>query len=189
MRWIVVMLALFLAVPLSVPAQADPSVLARLAEPHTHAIMRHALAPGSGDPENFDLFDCATQRNLSDDGRRQAARAGDMLRAAGVQIDAVWSSFYCRNLETAELMAMGAAQTLSNLNFFGRDKSSNRRRTQAVIAAMAEMPDDQTLLVVGHSANIEAITGTRPISGEVQVVRITPDGAVTLLGRVEVPVF
>ena len=91
---------LLVAVSLGGAVKAGEAILERLGEPRTHAIMRHALAPGSGEPENFDLFDCATQRNLSADGIRQAGRAGDMVRAAGVGIDHVWSSMYCRNMDT-----------------------------------------------------------------------------------------
>ncbi|MEM1298359.1 MAG: histidine phosphatase family protein [Pseudomonadota bacterium] len=173
----------------TVSAEADEAILKRLAEPNTHAIMRHALAPGRGEPEDFDLSDCATQRNLSVDGVRQAGRAGDMVRAAGVDINQIWSSLYCRNMDTAREMALGEITRKSSLNFFGQDKSSNRRRTEAIAQELASMPSQETILVVGHSRNIEALTGTRPLSGEIQVVRFAPDGTVTLLGSVEVPVF
>lgn len=185
MRCVVLLLASLLAGP----ALAGEEILKRLAEPNTHAIMRHALAPGSGEPPGFDLSVCETQRNLSDDGRRQAGRAGDMVRAAGVAIDQVWASLYCRNKDTARLLDLGEVRTMSNLNFFGQDQSSNKRRTAAVIADLAAMAPAETVMVVGHSSNIEALSGTRPLSGEIQVVHIAPDGTVTLLGSVEVPVF
>lgn len=184
-RLTIFLLALFL----SFPALAGEAILERLAEPRTHAVMRHALAPGSGEPENFDLLDCATQRNLSDDGIRQAQRAGDMVRKAQVRIDLVLSSMYCRCFDTAREMAIGDVEKRSNLNFFGQDKSSNRRRTVAVLEELAALPPDQTAMVVGHSSNIEALTGTRPLSGEIQVVRVAEDGSVELLGSVEVPIF
>lgn len=182
--------AILLAFLITMPVVADEAgILARLDEPRTHALMRHALAPGSGEPEGFDLSDCATQRNLSDDGRRQAGRAGDMMRAAGVSVGQVWSSLYCRCIDTARAMDLGAVETRSDLNFFGQDQSSNRRRTEAVRAALAAVPPDETVLVVGHSANLEALTGTRPLSGEIQVVHVAETGEITLLGSVRVPVF
>ena len=179
-----------LAVCLAMPAWADDrAVLARLDEPRTHALMRHALAPGSGEPEGFDLSVCATQRNLSEDGRRQARRAGDMLREAGVTPAQIWTSLYCRCVDTAREMDLGAVTRKSDLNFFGQDKGSNRRRNAAVRAALAAVQPEETVLVVGHSANLEDLTGTRPLSGEIQVVRVAETGEITLLGRVKVPVY
>lgn len=171
------------------PALAGEEILARLAEPRTHAVMRHALAPGSGETENFDLFDCATQRNLSQDGVRQAQRAGDLVRKAGVQVDHVWSSFYCRCLDTARELELGPVERRSDLNFFGQDEGSNRRRTVAILKELAALPPGETAIVVTHSSNATALTGVRPLSGEIQVVRVTESGELELLGSVEVPVF
>ena len=174
---------------LALPAAADPAVLARLAEPGTHAIMRHALAPGTGDPENFDIARCETQRNMSEDGRRQARRAGEMLRAAGVRIDVVWSSRYCRCVETAELMEMGEVQTLGALRSFSGASYQGPTRTRELREALMALDPGQTAFMVTHNVNVEAFTGTRPISGEIQVIHVSDSGKVTLLGRVEVPVY
>ena len=89
-------------------AAADEAALWQaLRSPGHFAIMRHALAPGGGDPDNFQLRDCATQRNLSDDGRDQAKRIGARLRANGVATAKVYSSQWCRCLETARLLGFG----------------------------------------------------------------------------------
>ncbi|MEM6489126.1 MAG: histidine phosphatase family protein [Pseudomonadota bacterium] len=167
-------------------ALAD-AALAQLAEPRTHALMRHALAPGSGDPADFSLDDCATQRNLSDLGRAQARRAGDMLRASGMAIDAVWSSAWCRCRETAELMALGPVETVTALNSFSRARHTRPARLRGTREALAALPDARTVLMVSHNVNIEALTGTRPINGEIQVVRVAAGGRLALLARVEVP--
>ncbi|MEM9781789.1 MAG: histidine phosphatase family protein [Pseudomonadota bacterium] len=169
--------------------RADPALLARLAEPRTHAVMRHALAPGSNDPAGFVLRDCTTQRNLDDNGRRQARRAGAMLRAAGVRIDRLWSSLYCRCLETARLMDLGPVVEQPFLNSFIRTPHRRVARTRELTEALDGLDPAETTLLVTHNVNAEAFTGTRPISGEIQVVRLGEDGGVTLLGRVEVPVF
>ncbi len=58
-----------------------------------HILMiRHALAPGNGDPVNFRIGDCSTQRNLDDRGRMQARAIGDWLRSKGIAKARVYSS-------------------------------------------------------------------------------------------------
>ena len=47
-------------------------------------MLRHALAPGIGDPADFQLDDCSTQRNLNEEGRAQAKAIGAWLRARGI---------------------------------------------------------------------------------------------------------
>ena len=82
--------------------------------------MRHATAPGTGDPAEFQLDDCATQRNLSAVGREQARATGARLRAAGITSAEVYSSQWCRCLETARLLGLGEVLELPALNsFFG----------------------------------------------------------------------
>lgn len=81
-------------------------------------LMRHALAPGIGDPAAFERGDCATQRNLSDEGRAQAVAIGEALRQRGVRVDAVYSSHWCRVRETAELMALGEVTPVAWLDSF-----------------------------------------------------------------------
>ncbi|MEM8792608.1 MAG: histidine phosphatase family protein [Pseudomonadota bacterium] len=178
---------LFLCLPSIAAAQA--AVLERLGEPRTHAIMRHALAPGTGDPENFSLGDCTTQRNLSENGRAQARRAGDLVRRAGVRIDHVWSSAWCRCLDTATEMELGPVERKTLLNSFVSARWKAAQRTRETREALAFLPPDETAFLVTHNVNAEALTGTRPLSGEIQVVHVSERGEVTLLGSVEVPAF
>ncbi|WP_300497950.1 histidine phosphatase family protein, partial [uncultured Methylophaga sp.] len=76
-------------------------------------ILRHALAPGVGDPEGFDLEECQTQRVLSSEGRQQAIEIGQKLRESGITEAEVFSSEWCRCLETAELLGFGPPQKLT----------------------------------------------------------------------------
>jgi len=74
------------------PLLADDAVAERLREPGAVLLIRHALAPGIGDPDGFRLDDCATQRNLNDEGRQQARAIGDWLRGRGIAQARVYSS-------------------------------------------------------------------------------------------------
>lgn len=79
-------------------------------------LLRHAHAPGFGDPTQFALGDCATQRNLDAAGRDQARHLGQSLRAAGVTGARTYSSQWCRALETARLLDLGPVEPLPALN-------------------------------------------------------------------------
>ena len=92
------------------------------------ALIRHAIAPGTGDPPGFLLRDCSTQRNLSKEGRIQARRIGDFFRAQGIKEALVYSSQWCRCLETARLLGFGPVQELPALNSFFEEPA---RRTGA----------------------------------------------------------
>lgn len=105
LRWVYVGLVLVAASLAALPADAENAVLWSALRGGEHVVlMRHAVAPGTGDPAGFELDDCSTQRNLSERGREQARATGERFRANGVTDAAVYSSQWCRCLETARLL-------------------------------------------------------------------------------------
>lgn len=150
------------------------------------AIMRHALAPGTGDPDALDLDDCSTQRNLSDEGRRQAASIGARFVKRGIPRASVYSSEWCRCRETAELMGIGVVEILRPLNSFFRFPERREGQIGALRMWLAENFSKKRgvgpLLLVTHQVTITALTGVYPRSGEVVVARRESDGAITVLG-------
>jgi phosphohistidine phosphatase SixA len=151
-----------------------------------HAIlMRHADAPGGGDPPGLVLGDCTTQRNLSDAGRAQAKRAGDRLKAEGIRIDRLVSSRWCRTLETARLLGVGTVEPYAPLDSFFSDAAAGPGRT-AEVAEQLQGIGARTYMMVTHQVNITALTGIFPASGEMIVVK--PDaanpGRPTVVGRI-----
>jgi phosphohistidine phosphatase SixA len=165
--------------------RADEAALGALRAGGHAILMRHADAPGGGDPRGFVLGDCTTQRNLSDAGRAQAKRAGDMLKAAGVRIDRLLSSRWCRTLETARLLGVGTVEPYAPLDSFFSDAAAGPGRTAAV-AGHLQAIGARTYLLVTHQVNITALTGIFPASGEMIVVK--PDaanpGRPTVVGRI-----
>lgn len=174
---------LALAAALHGGAAAASEALQRLAEPRTHAILRHAVAPGTGDPPGFTLGDCTTQRNLDDRGRAQARAIGAAIRDAGVKVDQVLTSQWCRAAETAALLGLGAVTEEPALNSFFADRSTEPEQTAALRRLLAALPAAETAVLVSHQVNITALTGIYPRSGEVVVLRVTEDGAVEAIGR------
>ncbi len=151
-----------------------------------HVLMlRHAYAPGSGDPAGFVLGDCATQRNLNEQGRSQARVIGAWLRARGVAPARVYSSQWCRCLETAKLIGLGPVTELPALNsFFQRPKDREPNLT-ALRAFMAEQPADGELIVlVTHFVTISGMTGEGVSSGEGVVLKLDGKGGFDAIGRI-----
>ena len=88
------------------PTAADAR-FARLSETGIVAILRHAFAPGIGDPEKFALDDCSTQRNLDARGREQVRKIGAAIRDAGATVDRILTSQWCRCRDTARFLDLG----------------------------------------------------------------------------------
>lgn len=140
------------------------------------ALMRHALAPGTGDPAGFELGECGTQRNLDDRGRAQARRTGQAMREAGVAFDHVWTSQWCRSRDTAELLGMGEVVEKPPLNSFFAGQGDRAGQTAETRTLIDALPSEDRLMIVTHQVNITALTGLRVRSGEIIVARRTDDG-------------
>ncbi|GAP37651.1 hypothetical protein ISF6_3596 [Piscinibacter sakaiensis] len=149
-------------------------------------LFRHAEAPGTGDPPQFRLGDCSTQRNLSEGGRDQARRLGAAFRARGIAVGELRSSQWCRTRDTAELAFPGRLREDADFNsFFGRgDSAQEQAQTQAARATLARWRGPGVLVVVTHQVNITALTGIYPASGEGVVLQPGADGALAVVGRV-----
>lgn len=167
------------------PAAADEAAWAAFSEPGTSALLRHALAPGTGDPADFALGDCATQRNLNDVGRAQAERIGEAVRARGIEIDRVLTSQWCRCAETAELMSLAEVEPYPALNSFFQDRSTRDAQTAEVRDFLAGLPAGEKVILVTHQVNITALTGIYPRSGELVIVEIASDGEIAVRGSIE----
>lgn len=151
--------------------------------PGSFAIMRHALAPGGGDPDGFVLDNCATQRNLDARGRAQAQRIGSSFRDRGHRFDVVLTSQWCRCRETAQRLSLGPVEDVPALNSFFDDMSTSAAQTEAVLGLLAARTDRP--FVVTHQVNIRGLTGRSTRSGEVLVVRHAGD-RLEVLGAIRI---
>lgn len=152
------------------------------------AIMRHAIAPGTGDPNNFTIDDCRTQRNLSEAGRTQARQIGELFRRNGLSSAAVYSSQWCRSNETARLLGLGTVKPLPALNSFFEEMQKRGTRTTSLRRWLATQKSDRPLIMVSHQVNISALTSRFTKSGETIVARLQPSGKIEVLGSVTAPV-
>ena len=167
----------------SVPAAADQR-FARLSEPGIVAVMRHARAPGTGDTASFTLDDCATQRNLDSRGREQARDIGAAIRGAGVTVDRVLTSQWCRCRDTAELLGLGMVEELPALNSFFRDPARADPQTADLRQFLLALPPGETVILVTHYVNIRALTGQGVASGEVLLLEIWRDRMISVVDEI-----
>lgn len=160
-----------------------------LATPGHIALLRHADAPGVGDPAGFRIGDCTTQRNLGEQGRAQARRIGDEFRRRGVRVGLVLTSQWCRARDTAQLMSLGTVEDAPEAlnSFFGRS-GEREAATNALRGRLSSLPRDAgTVVMVTHQVNITALTGVFPRSGDIVVLRREPDGGISVRGTIPAP--
>lgn len=170
----------------ALPARASEALWRALAQPGHAALMRHATAPGTGDPPGFRLEDCASQRNLSEGGRAEAHAIGERFRAAGIASARLLSSRWCRCLETARLLALGPVDAAPEAldSFFG-SRTEQPDSTAALRRLLAGLPrEGGPAVLVTHQVNVTALTGVVPQSGEIVVLRLGSDGVVSVAGRI-----
>ncbi len=132
----------------------------------TVIFLRHAQAPGSGDPKNFDLDNCQTQRNLDDTGRRQARAIGRRIAAARLILAGIYSSEWCRCLETALLLDLGAVTPFDGLNSFYQNHVSRDATLAKLNSKLANLPHNgPPVIMVTHYVTIQAVANIAVPSG------------------------
>jgi broad specificity phosphatase PhoE len=147
------------------------------------AMIRHASAPGTLDPPGFRLDDCATQRNLSAAGRAQAAHMGDLLRTNGITAARLYSSQWCRCLDTAMLMKLGDVTHQPLLNYFGPEPQPRARQLDALRAWIGRLDLGQPTLLVTHQVVISGIAESAAENGEILLLRRDADGRLSVETR------
>lgn len=144
-------------------------------------LMRHAYAPGVGDPPQFQLGDCQTQRNLNSQGRLQAQSVGKWLKKQGLTQVQVYSSPWCRCLETAQLLNFSKIHTHPALSSFFNEMYKEKQRKIELEKLMAEkikIKQKNVLILVTHHVNILALTGQNVDSADLVLVKLDINGKV-----------
>ena len=163
----------------SADALGHPQIAALLREGGCVALMRHAETdPGVGDPPEFKLDDCRTQRNLSAVGRQDAKRSGAWFAQNKLKPRAVLTSAWCRCKDTADL-AFGQHTVWPALNSVFNDRVLSPNQTEAVRKALAAVPRQQFEVWITHQVNITALTAQGIGMGEIFIL----DGQGKLLAR------
>ena len=162
---------------------ASNDVISSLQEGGKLVFIRHALAPGGGDPENFDINDCSTQRNLNSVGIEQAKRIGQFFKDNNIPIEQVFSSEWCRCQDTAK-NAFGEFKTFDALNSFFSSKFAKNRDKQMkdLKFFIKNWNGDQNIVFVTHYVVIGEVLNTNLSSGEIAVT----NKSFNLIGTIEI---
>ena len=130
--------------------------------------IRHAIAPGNGDPDNFDITDCSTQRNLNDKGRAQSKIIGEFFKSNKILFDKVLTSEWCRCKDTG-IIAFGDIETFSALNsFYDQRFAKNKyKQIQNLKKYIKNRKSKKNLILITHYVVILEILNLGISSGEI----------------------
>ena len=170
MKFLRFFLIIFISLTTTVKADLNKKLINQLEEGGKLIFIRHAYAPGSGDPDNFNLNDCSTQRNLSKEGKKQAKYIGEFFKNKKIKVDKVLSSEWCRCKETA-VIAFSDYKTESFLNSFFSDKFRKNKDLQIknLKSYIDKWDKKKNLIFVTHYVVILEILDYAPSSGEIVI--------------------
>ena len=163
-------------------AFSNDYILNSLKEGKKLVFIRHAIAPGNGDPNNFDLNDCLTQRNLDKNGIVQSKKIGLFFKKNKIKIDKVLSSEWCRCKDTAKY-AFHNFETFDSLNSFYDDKfaANEAKQIKNLKKYIKNWHGDKNLVLVTHFVVILSILNKSSSSGEI----IISDKNFNIIGSID----
>ena len=177
------LIIIFISLTTSIKADLNKNLLNQLDDGGKLIFIRHAYAPGSGDPNNFNLNDCSTQRNLSEEGKKQAKYIGEFFKNNNLKIDKVLSSEWCRCKETAKI-AFKNFTTNNFLNSFysSRFVKNKDKQIKALNDYVKKFYKNKNLILVTHYVLISEVLGYAPSSGEI----VVSDKNFNMIGSIEI---
>ena len=183
MKFLRFFIIIFISLTTSIKADLYKNLINQLEEGGKLIFIRHAYAPGNGDPAGFNLNDCSTQRNLSEDGRKQSQRIGEFFDKNKIEIDKVLSSEWCRCKETAKI-AFKNYSTNSFLNSFYSAKFYKNKDKQIIAFNnyIKNFKSKKNLILVTHYVFISEVLNYGPSSGEI----VVSDKNLNIIGSLEI---
>ena len=170
MKFIKFLIIIFISINSPIKADSNQNVINELKKGGNLIFIRHAYAPGGGDPKNFDINDCKTQRNLSNSGRDQAKKIRSFFKDNNIPISKVYSSEWCRCKETASI-AFNDFETKSFLNsFFSSQFAKNKDLQMKRLKTFINKWDkNKNLVFITHYVVISESLNYAPSSGEIVI--------------------
>ena len=165
-----IILIIFITLTNGIKADSENQILDILKKGGNLIFIRHAYAPGGGDPDNFDINDCSTQRNLSNEGKEQSKKIGKFFEENKIPISLVISSEWCRCKETANI-AFKNYETKNFLNSFYSEKFAKNKKNQIdnLEEYIINWNSDKNLVMITHYVLISEVLNYTPRSGEIVI--------------------
>ena len=183
MRLINFILVIFLILTNGIRANSETEILQNLKNGGNLIFIRHAYAPGGGDPENFDINDCSTQRNLDDSGRLQSKEIGNFFFKEKIPVDQVLSSEWCRCKETSKIAFLNfETKNFLNSFFSAKFKKNKSQQMKKLKNFINNWKSDKNLILVTHYVVILETLNYAPSSGEI----VVSDKNFNLLGTIKI---
>ena len=183
MKFIKFLIIIFISLTTSIKADLNKNLINQLEDGEKLIFIRHAYAPGNGDPNNFNLNDCSTQRNLNVDGRKQSKYIGEFFRENKIKIHKVLTSEWCRCKETANI-AFKNFSTKSFLNSFysSKFKKNKGKQIEELNNYVKKFKSNKNLVFVTHYVLISEVLNYGPSSGEI----VVSDKNFNIVGSLEI---
>ena len=183
MKFLKFLLIIFISLTTPIKADLNKNLMNQLLDGNKLIFIRHAYAPGTGDPDNFNLNDCSTQRNLSEDGRKQAKKIGKFFINNNIKIEKIFSSEWCRCKETAKI-AFEDFSTKKFLNSFYSSKYAKNKTKQIeeLNNYVQQLKNNQNIVLVTHYVLISEVLNYAPSSGEI----VVSDKNFNIIGSIEI---
>lgn len=161
------------------PISVQANLAADMSDGQHVLLMRHADAPGYGDPSGYQINQCSTQRNLGEYGKKQAILIGDWLKQQGISTANIMSSPWCRCIDTAKLLNLGKVQIAPALGSFFDNMSLEKQQTkelEKLIQLTLKSNNKTPLILVTHHVNIQAYMGKVVGVGDMVLVKVNQNG-------------
>ena len=183
MKIIKTLLIISITLIISFKANSSPKIINSLKEGGKLIFIRHAYAPGNGDPKNFSLDDCATQRNLNQKGKLQSKKIGLFFKDNLIQYDKILSSEWCRCKDTAFLAFKSFEEKLFLNSFYDERFSKNKeKQIKNLKNYVKNLKGNQNLIFVTHYVVIYELLDINTLSGEI----VVSDRNFNLIGKVKI---
>ena len=183
MKFLKFLLIISISLTTSIKADLNKDLMNQLLDGNKLIFIRHAYAPGSGDPNNFNLNDCSTQRNLSEEGRKQAQKIGEYFEKNKIKVEKVFSSEWCRCKETAKI-AFKDYSTKNFLNSFYSLKYAKNKTKQIdeLNDYVKQLKNSKNLVFITHYVLISEVLNYASSSGEI----VVSDKNFNMIGSIEI---
>ena len=170
MKFIKFLLILSTFINTPIIADSKENIIRELNKGEKLIFIRHAYAPGGGDPDDFDIKDCSTQRNLNDDGKIQSTKIGNFFKKNDILIENVYSSAWCRCKDTAKIAFKNyEKKNFLNSFFSSKFRKNENQQMKDLKKFVNEWVGKKNIVFVTHYVVISAIFNYAPSSGEIVV--------------------